>query len=216
MRDKLTAEFFGTAFLVMAITGAGQMAATLSSGDSFSILLAVSAAAGAALSVMIIAFGPLSGAHFNPAVTVAMLMRRKIGGQEALPYVASQILGGVVGVIVANVMFSLPAISLATTERSGPPLWVGEFVATFGLVLAILVAARHAPKLIPFVVGPYIFAAHWFTSSTSFANPAVTIARMFSDSPTGIEPASAPAFIVAQLLAAMLAASVGALIAADE
>jgi glycerol uptake facilitator-like aquaporin len=201
---RLTAEAVGTGFLVAAVVGSGIAAQRLSPNDVGLQLIENSFATGAALVALILAFGSVSGAHFNPVVTLA---DRTLGGMasgEAGAYVGAQITGGCVGAIVANLMFDLPAIDWSTHERAGGGLWFGEAVATFGLVLVILGVARSTSAtsraaLAAVAVGGYIAAAYWFTSSTSFANPAVTLARTLTDTFSGIAPASLPAFVAAQL-----------------
>jgi len=155
--------------------------------------------------VLILAFGPLSGAHFNPAVTLAFLLRREIAPGEALLYVLAQIVGGLAGALAAHAMFELPLIQISETARSGPAQWFAEWVATFGLVATILATLRFRPEAVAYAVGLFISAGYWFTASTSFANPAVTIARSFTDTFSGIAPGHAPGFILAQLVGAAAA-----------
>ena len=205
MLNKLLAEAFGTAFLLIGVVGSGIMAAALSPDNTGVALLANAIATGCILYVIITLLGPISGAHFNPAVTVAFLIRGDIGVGAALAYVAVQIAAGILGVWIAHLMFELPVLQLSTTIRSGPSQWVSEIVATFGLVFVILGGLRHAPAAIPTLVGLYITGAYWFTSSTSFANPAVTIARSLSDTFAGILPGNMPMFIVMQLIGASIA-----------
>ena len=195
---RVVAEFFGTAFLVAAVVGSGIMADRLSNGNVALALLANTIATGAALVALIIAFGPISGAHLNPVVTLMDAWEHGLPWTETPPYVAGQVLGGISGAIVANLMFGLSVISLSTHVRSGPSQVFSEFIATFGLVSVIWGSSRLKPTAVPFAVGAYITAAYWFTASTSFANPAVTIARCFSDTFAGIRPKDAPWFIVAQ------------------
>ena len=203
---RATAEAVGTGFLVAVVVGSGIFAQRLSPDDVGLQLLQNSIATGAALVALILAFGSVSGAHFNPVVT---LVDRLLGGlttAEAVVYVPAQVLGGCVGAMVANLMFDLPAIELSTRARASDGLWLGEVVATFGLLIVILGVVRSGrAESAPYAVGGYIAAAYWFTSSTSFANPAVTVARTLSDTFAGIEPASAPAFILAQLLGGLAA-----------
>ncbi|WJY20855.1 MIP/aquaporin family protein [Fontisubflavum oceani] len=205
MLNKLLAEAFGTAFLLIGVVGSGIMAAALSPDNTGVALLANAIATGCILYVIITLLGPISGAHFNPAVTIAFLIRGDIGVGAALAYVAVQIAAGILGVWIAHLMFELPILQLSTTIRSGPSQWVSEIVATFGLVFVILGGLRHAPAAIPTLVGLYITGAYWFTSSTSFANPAVTIARSLSDTFAGILPGNMPMFIVMQLIGASIA-----------
>jgi glycerol uptake facilitator-like aquaporin len=199
LRHRAVAELVGTAFLVMAVVGSGIAAQRLSPNDVGLQLLENALATGTALAALIIALQPVSAA-FNPVVTAFERLTGALTSGHAVTLVAAQILGGLVGVVVANLMFVEPAVSLSTTERGGPGRWLGEVVATAGLVLLITALARtRRPQLIGWAVGAYITAGYWFTSSTSFANPAVTIARMFSDTFAGIAPASVPMFLLAQI-----------------
>lgn len=202
---RLAAEFLGTAFLLATVIGSGIMGDTLSSGNVAIALLGNTIATGAILAVLILIFGPISGAHFNPAVTLAFAVRGDITVPHAVIYVIVQILAGLFGVFVAHVMFGEPSFSPSLTSRTGIGIWTGEFVATFGLVATILGCLRFRPEAIPYAVGLFITAGYWFTSSTSFANPAVTIARSFSDTFAGIRPEDAPLFVVIQLVAAVIA-----------
>jgi len=202
---KLFAEWLGTAFLLAGVVGSGIMAERLADGNVALALLGNTIATGAILAVLILIFGPISGAHFNPAVTLAFFLRREIGGRAAAVYVLFQIAGGVFGVIAAHVMFAEPLLAASTTGRDGFPQWTGEFVATFGLVATILGCVRYRPEAVPYAVGLFITSGYWFTSSTSFANPAVTLARSWTDTFAGIVPSHAPAFILAQLLGAAAA-----------
>jgi glycerol uptake facilitator-like aquaporin len=203
---RLAAEALGTFFLVMAVVGSGIMAETLAGGNEALALLCNTLATGAVLFVIITIFVPVSGAHFNPAVTLVMLLRRQIGRADALGYVAVQIIGGCLGAIAAHLMFGLDAVQLGSNARTGVGQWIGEFIATFGLIAAILGCVRFRPDALAPAVGLYITSAYWFTSSTSFANPAVTIARALSDTFAGIAPADAPGFIAAELIGAVAAA----------
>lgn len=205
---KLLAEALGTGFLLATVVGSGIMAENLAGGNQAIALLGNTLPTGAILIVLILMFGPVSGAHFNPAVSLAFAIRREIPWPDTVAYVATQIVGGVVGVIIAHLMFDLPALQASSTLRTGGGQWLGEFVATFGLVLTILALVARNAAAIPFAVGLYITAAYWFTSSTSFANPAVTIARAMTDTFSGIAPGHAPAFIVAQLIGAVVAVAV--------
>jgi glycerol uptake facilitator-like aquaporin len=205
LRRKLVAEFVGTAFLVAGVVGSGIMAERLAGGNLALALLGNTLPTGAILMVLILIFGPVSGAHFNPAVTFSFLLQRQLGAGAALAYVAAQVAGGLGGTWLAHGMFGEPLLMLGTTVRTGPGQWLGEVVATFGLIAAILGCVRFRPSAVAPAVGLYITAAYWFTSSTSFANPAVTVARAFSDSFAGIRPPDAPAFIAAQLIGAVLA-----------
>jgi len=199
---RVAAEFLGTAFLLAGVVGSGIMAAKLAGGNGALALLCNTLPTGALLTVLILTFGPLSGAHFNPAVSMAMVLRRELPAGVAATYIAAQIAGGIVGVLAAHVMFELPLWQLSATVRTGPGQWAGEFVATLGLLLTIVGCAARTPAAIPYAVGLYITAAYWFTASTSFANPAVTVARALSDTYAGIAAAGVPAFIVAQLAGA--------------
>jgi glycerol uptake facilitator-like aquaporin len=202
---RIVAEGLGTAFLLAGVVGSGIMAAKLANGNGALALLCSTLPTGAILAVLILAFGPVSGAHFNPAVSVAVALRGKLPPSVALGYIAAQIGGGIVGVLAAHAMFELPLWQVSVTVRTGPGQWFAEFVATFGLLLTIFGCAVRTPMAIPYAVGLYITAAYWFTASTSFANPAVTIARALSDTYAGIAPANVLAFIVAQLVGAVAA-----------
>ena len=202
---RLVAEALGTAFLLAAVVGSGIMAAKLAGGNGALALLCNTLPTGAILTVLILTFGPVSGAHFNPAVSVAFALRRELSWPEAAAYILVQIIGGIIGVWAAHAMFELPVWQVSLTVRTGPGQWLAEFVATFGLVLTILGCLARTPAAIPYAVGLYITAAYWFTASTSFANPAVTIARSISDTFAGIAPSGVIGFIAAQL-AGMLAA----------
>ena len=197
------AECLGTAFLLAAVVGSGIMAARLAGGNGALALLCNTLPTGAILTVLILALGPVSGAHFNPAVTLAFVCRGELNWRAAMLYAGSQILGGIVGVLAAHVMFDLPLWQLSQTVRSGSGQWFAEFVATLGLVLVIFCCLRAPREAIPYAVGLYITSAYWFTASTSFANPAVTIARSLSDTFAGIAPAGVLAFIVAQIAGAL-------------
>ena len=202
---RLAAEFVGTALLLATVVGSGIMAENLAGGNVAIALLGNTVATGAILMVLILIFGPISGAHFNPAVTFAFLLRRDIGSSDAAVYVAVQVAGGLVGTLVAHLMFEEPLLMLGATARTGIGQWTGEAVATFGLVGTILGCLRARPEAVPYAVGLFITAGYWFTSSTSFANPAVTIARSLSDTFAGIRPIDAPAFIAMQFAGAALA-----------
>jgi glycerol uptake facilitator-like aquaporin len=201
---RMTAEFAGTAFLVAAVVGSGIMAERLAGGNVAIALLANTIATGAALVALILAFAPISGAHFNPAVSFAAALEGHLPVAEAGAYIAAQITGGIIGTLAAHIMFSLPLIALSHHARAGSAQAFSEFIATFGLV-AIIWGAMSRANLVPFAVGAYITSAYWFTASTSFANPAVTIARTLSDTFAGIRPVDAPYFIGAQLLGATAA-----------
>lgn len=202
---RLAAEALGTAFLLATVVGSGIMAERLADGNVALALLGNTIPTGAILVVLILIFGPLSGAHFNPAVTVAFALRRDITTPEAAVYVMAQIVGGVAGVWAAHAMFELPVLQASIQARTGPAQWFAEFIATFGLLAAIFGAVRWRPQAVCYAVGLYITAAYWFTASTSFANPAVTIARGLTDTFSGIAPAHVPAFVLAELAGAVAA-----------
>jgi len=202
---RAVAEFLGTAFLVAAVVGSGIMGERLAGGNVALALLANTIATGAALVALIFAFGGISGAHLNPVVTVMDALEGGLPWRETPHYLAGQILGGISGTIVAHVMFGLPLVSISHHARSGRAQAFSEFVATFGLLSVIWGCSRLRSRAVPFVVGAYITAAYWFTASTSFANPAVTIARCLSDTFAGIRPADVPWFIVAEFLGGLAA-----------
>src|SRR5215475_12021748 len=203
---RLAAEWFGTAFLLAAVVGSGIMAQKLAGGNVALALLCNTIPTGAILVVLILIFGPLSGAHFNPAVTLAFAWRNELPWADAGLYIAAQIAGGIAGVWAAHLMFELPLLQSSLTVRTGAGQWFAEGVATFGLLLTILGCVARAPGAAPYAVGLYITSAYWFTASTSFANPAVTIARSLSNTFAGIAPGGVLAFIAAQLLGAAAAA----------
>jgi len=205
MGRRLTAEWLGSALLVAVVIGSGIMGDRLASGNMAVALLGNTMATGAALIVLILIFGPISGAHFNPAVTLYFAVQGDIVWRDAGAYVVVQILGGLAGAVLAHLMFELPWLEISNHARTGPGQWVGEFVATFVLLATIAGCRRGNPAATPYAVGLIITAGYWFTSSTSFANPAVTIARSVTDTFAGIRPGDAPAFIVAQLVAALVA-----------
>ena len=202
---RLAAEAIGTALLLATVVGSGIMGERLAGGNDAIALLGNTAATGAILTVLILVFGPVSGAHFNPAVTLSFALRRTIGPRDAALYVAVQIPAAIAGVVIAHLMFAEQAIMVSTNARTLPGHWLGECVATFGLVATILGCLRTRPAAIPYAVGLFITAGYWFTSSTSFANPAVTIARALTDTFSGIAPGGVPAFILAQIAGACLA-----------
>lgn len=206
---RLLAECLGSAFLLATVVGSGIMAAQLAQGNVALALLCNALATGAMLVVLITILAPISGAHFNPAVSLVTALDRRLAWSLVAPYVAAQASGAILGVLLAHAMFDLPLLQVSTTVRTGPGQWLGEAVATFGLVLTILGCIAQAPKTTPSAVGLYIFAAYWFISSTSFANPAVTIARALTDTFAGIAPADTPAFIAAQLAGAVLGLAAG-------
>jgi glycerol uptake facilitator-like aquaporin len=205
LRVRIVAEFLGTGFLVAAVVGSGIMAERLSGGNVALALLANAIATGAALVALILTFGPISGAHLNPVVSVADAMEGGLAWPETLPYVLAQVLGGIVGTTLANAMFGLPLVSLSHHIRGGRAQLFSEFVATFGLLSVIWGCSRSRSSMTAFAVGSYITAAFWFTASTSFANPAVTIARSLSDTFTGIRPSDVPLFVLAQIAGAFAA-----------
>jgi glycerol uptake facilitator-like aquaporin len=200
LRARVVAEFVGTALLVTAVVGSGIMAELLSAGNTAIALLANTIATGAALVALILTFGPISGAHFNPIVSVADALEGGMAWSETLLYVLFQLAGGVGGTILAHAMFGLPLISLSRHVRSGPAQFLSECVAAFGLLSVIWGCSRSRSSAVPFAVASYITAAYWFTASTSFANPAVTVARCLSDTFAGIRPVDVPLFVVAQLI----------------
>lgn len=200
LAQRIVAEGLGTAFLLAAVVGSGVMAAKLSGGNSALALLCNTLPTGAILAVLILTFGPVSGAHFNPAVSIAFTLRGELRADVLLSYIAAQVVGGLVGVWAAHLMFELPLWQISTTVRTGPGQWFAEAVATFGLVMTIFGCVARTPEAVPYAVGLYITSAYWFTASTSFANPAVTIARSLSDTFAGIAPVGVAAFICAQLI----------------
>lgn len=200
---RLVAEFLGTAFLVAAVVGSGIMGERLSGGNVALALLTNTIATGAALVAIIFTFGPISGAHLNPAVTLADAIEKGLSWPHSLQYMVVQISGGITGTITAHLMFGLPPVFLSQHARSGPAQLFSECVATFGLVSVIWGCSRSRMNIVPFAVGAYITAAYWFTASTSFANPAVTIARSLSDTFAGIRPADVLPFVLAQLTGAL-------------
>jgi len=201
---RLAAEALGTGFLVATVVGSGIMADALSADDALA-LLGNALPTGAILVVLIAVFGPVSGAHFNPAVSLVFALRRDLSPGLALAYMAAQIGGGFLGVLLAHAMFGLPLLQTGLTMRTGSGLWLAEAVATFGLVATILLGLRFRPEAVAWLVGLFITAAYWFTASTSFANPAVAIARGFSDTFAGIRPADVPAFLLSETAGAILA-----------
>jgi glycerol uptake facilitator-like aquaporin len=212
LSQRLLAEGLGTAILVATVVGSGIMAEKLAGGNQAIALLGNTIPTGAILVVIITIFGPISGAHFNPAVTLVFAARRQITWGEVLPYVVLQCVGGIAGTAVAHLMFDLAPLSMGTTVRSGPGQWLAEAVATFTLILTILGGLRYAPQAVPWLVGLTITAAYWFTSSTSFANPAVTLARGFTTTFAGIAINHVPGFIAAQLAGALIGATISAIL----
>jgi len=207
--QRLAAELLGTAWLLATVVGSGIMAQRLSGGNEAVALLGNTLATGASLLVLITVFGPVSGGHFNPAVSLAFLLRRELEPRAAAAYAAVQLAGAVLGVYAAHAMFAEPILQVSTKLRDGPAQGFSEFVATFGLLMTIFGTLRFRPQATPAAVALYITAAYWFTASTSFANPAVTVARALSDTFAGIAPHSAPLFIAAQLAAAPFAWGLG-------
>jgi glycerol uptake facilitator-like aquaporin len=200
LAERMIAEFLGTAFLLAAVVGSGIMAQRLAGGNVALALLCNTLATGAILPVIILMFGSVSGAHFNPAVSLAFALRGEVSWWVALLYGAVQVIAAIAGVWIAHLMFELPVWQISSTVRWGTGQWLAEAVATFGLLLTIFGCLARAPSAIPYAVGLYIASAYWFTASTSFANPAVTIARSLSDTFAGIAPSAAPSFIVAQFV----------------
>ena len=216
---RLAAEGVGAFFLFAAVIGSGIMAGNLSGGNDAVALLGNTIATAAMLFVLITMLGPVSGAHMNPTVSLIAAARGELGWRDAGLYILAQVAFGILGAWAAHLMFDLPTLQLAVKSRTGPGQWTGEAIGTFGLILTIVGTVRHRPAWVPASVALYITAAYWFTSSTSFANPAITIARSLSDSFAGIAPANVPAFIAAQLVGAASGAAVAAQLfpaAADE
>ncbi len=216
MKRLLAAEALGSFFLFAAVVGSGIMAERLAGGNIALALLANCVASGAILAVLIAMLGPLSGAHFNPAVTLVLHLRGELTAPRALAYMVAQLGGGILGVWAAHGMFAQPVLQYALHPRSGAGQWLGEFIATFGLLLTVLGTRRSNPAWVPASVGLYIASAYWFTSSTSFANPAITIARALSNSFSGIAPADVPGFVAAQLAGAIAAHFTAAWLFADS
>lgn len=213
--QRLGAEAMGTGFLLATVVGSGIMAENLADGNVALALLGNTIPTGAILVVIILMFGPVSGAHFNPAVTLSFALRREIAAPLAGQYVIVQILGGIAGVFVAHAMFAEDIVQTSANSRTGVAQWFAEGVATFGLVLAILGTLRWGTRTVALTVGLYITAAYWFTASTSFANPAVTFGRTLTDSFSGIQPAHAPAFVAAQFAGAILGVAVASRLFAE-
>lgn len=210
--QRLLAEALGTAALLAVVVGSGIMGERLSGGNVAIALLANTLATGAALVVLILALGPISGAHLNPAVTLVELAGRRLPARDAALYLGAQVAGAVLGVWLAHAMFDVELWMLSTKVRAGPAQLLSEVVATFGLVLVIATVSRSRPTAVPLAVGLYISSAYWFTASTSFANPAVTLARSLTDTFAGIRPADVPGFVVAQAVGAALAVAAGRLL----
>ena len=203
LRKKLLAEFLGTSLLLACVVGSGIMGVNLSQGNDAIALLANAGATAGVLYVLIAVLGPISGAHFNPAVTLVMRLRGELGTRDAAAYIGVQVLAAIAGVMLAHAMFDLPLLQPGTHARTGQAQWLSETVATFGLVLTILLGIRHRPAAIPALVACYIFAAYWFTASTSFANPAVTLARSLTQTFAGIRPENVGLFVASQCVGAL-------------
>jgi glycerol uptake facilitator-like aquaporin len=202
---RLVAEFVGTALLLACVVGSGIMGVALSAGNDGVALLANAAATAGVLYMLITIFGPVSGAHFNPAVTLVLRLRGELRTDDAIAYIAAQVAAAIAGVLLAHAMFDLPLLQPGTRARTGAAQWLSEGVATFGLLVTILLGVRYRAAAVPALVASYIFAAYWFTASTSFANPAVTLARSLTQSFAGIRPADTLAFVGSQLAGAVLA-----------
>lgn len=213
---KLVAEGLGTLLLLATVIGSGIMAENLADGNAAVALLGNTLATGAILAVLITMLGPISGAHFNPAVTLAFLVRREIDPKTAAAYLIVQIAGGLAGAVLAHAMFDMELVQVSTNARTGMGQWLAEGVATFGLVATIIATLKARPSAVAAMVGLYISAGYWFTASTSFANPAVTVARSFTDTFSGIAPADAPAFIAAQFVGAVVATGLMAWLLSDR
>ena len=209
LAQRTFSEFLGTAFLLAAVVGSGIMAQKLAGGNGALALLCNTLPTGAILAVLILVFGPLSGAHFNPAVSLAFALRGELPWRTMAVYIAAQVLGAILGVWVAHLMFEIPLLQFSSTVRTGPGQWLAEAIATLGLLLTIFGCAARSPSAIPYAVGLYITSAYWFTVSTSFANPAATIARSLSDTFAGIAPNGVLAFIAAQLAGMLTAVLIG-------
>jgi glycerol uptake facilitator-like aquaporin len=209
LAQRTAAELLGTAFLLAAVVGSGIMAAKLAGDNAALALLCNTIASGAILTVLILTLGPVSGAHFNPAVSLAAALRRDMSARATALYICAQLAGAILGVWAAHLMFELPVLQISLTTRSGFGQWLAEAIATFGLLLTILGCSARSPAAVPYAVGLYITSAYWFTASTSFANPAVTIARSLSDTFAGIAPTGVIAFIAAQLVGMLAAVTLG-------
>ena len=217
LKRRLAAEALGTGLLVATVVGSGIMAAKLAGGNTAIALLGNTLPTGAILIVLITILGPISGAHFNPVVSLVMAIRGQLARVELIQFIVAQIIGGCFGTLAAHLMFDLSLFQLSTTVRTGAPQWFAEFVATFGLLVTILGCVRFKPEFVATAVGLYITAAYWFTASTSFANPAVAIARAFTDTFAGIRPQDTPAFIIAQIAGSLAGmAMMGWLMAGED
>lgn len=215
LSQRLICEFIGTTLLVATVVGSGIMATNLTNDVALQ-LLGNTIPTGAILFVLINIFGPISGAHFNPVVSLVMALKKRLPISNVLPYIITQVIGGIIGTIIAHIMFDMDIIQLSTKVRTGNALWFAEFIATFGLVLTIIFGLRHSQSNIPALVAFYITAAYWFTASTSFANPAVTIARSFTNSFSGIAPTSIIGFTISQLIGALTALIVSVILSNDS
>ena len=209
LAQRTAAELLGTAFLLAAVVGSGIMAAKLAGNNAALALLCNTIATGAILTVLILTLGPVSGAHFNPAVSLAAALRGDMSARATALYIGAQLAGAILGVWAAHLMFELPVLQISLTTRSGFGQWLAEAIATFGLLLTILGCSARSPAAVPYAVGLYITSAYWFTALTSFANPAVTIARSLSDTFAGIAPTGVIAFIAAQLVGMLAAVTLG-------
>ena len=216
LRKKLVAEFLGTALLLACVVGSGIMGVNLSQGNDAIALLANAGATAGVLYVLIVVLGPISGAHFNPAVTMVMRLRGELTTRDTVAYIGVQVLAAIAGVMLAHAMFDLPLLQPGTHARTGQAQWLSEAVATFGLLLTIILGIRHRPTAIPALVASYIFAAYWLTASTSFANPAVTLARSLTQTFAGIRPEDVAWFAFAQLLGAGAAHVVASMVTEPE
>ena len=212
----MLAEFLGTFFLLATVVGSGIMGENLANGNTAIALLGNTVATGAILVVLILVFGPISGAHFNPAVTLSFILRKEISLPQAAIYIIIQLIAGLAGVFCAHFMFDLTLLQTSENIRTGGGQWLAEMVATFGLIMTILGCIKYRPESVPFGVGLYIAAGYWFTASTSFANPAVTVARSFTNTFSGIHPTDVPAFIAAQIFGAVLATLVISYLVAED
>lgn len=201
---RVIAELVGTAFLLMTVVGSGIMAENLSAGNNALALIGNTLPTGAMLVVLILIFGPISGAHFNPIVSLAFALKGDLTKRELVLFVLAQIVGGIAGVLIAHGMFDLPLLQISSKLRTGPSQWLAETIATLGLMLTIFGSLKTRPQAVPYAVGLYIVAAYWFTASTSFANPAVTIARSLTNTFSGIAPHNVTAFIIAQLIGGVI------------
>jgi glycerol uptake facilitator-like aquaporin len=213
---RLLAEGLGTMLLLACVVGSGIMGVQLAQGNDAVALLANAGATAGVLYILIATLGPISGAHFNPAVTIAMALRRELAWREAVGYVLVQVSAAIAGVVLAHAMFGLELIQPGDHVRTGAGIWISEVVATFGLLLTIVLGVRHRPQSVPALVAAYIFAAYWFTASTSFANPAVTLARSLTQTFAGIQPADVGGFMLAQLAGMLLALAVARLLGARD